>query len=299
MSDLSPHQASESILSDLRASLASLETISLPAEAMEHVESAYQSIDRLSSHLSSWEARVEQTQQESVLDRARFISIMTHELRLPMTSIKGYTDLLRQGAAGPVNEQQLSFLTVIRNNIDRMTALISDLSDIARMDSGRLKVEILPLSLMNHLDKALKELHPILQEKGHLLKVEIPETIPPVLSDPNRLVQILANLIRNACMYTPENGLIRIQAAEDNGRVRLEVSDNGIGIKPGDLERLFTPFYRSDDVVVREQQGWGLGLYVVSRLVEAMGGNLGVKSEAGIGSTFWFTLPAASVGLSL
>jgi signal transduction histidine kinase len=295
MSDLSPRQTSESILSDLRASLSSIEAISLPTEAMEHVESAYRSIDRLSRHLSSWEARVDQTQQESVLDRARFISIMTHELRLPMTSIKGYTDLLRQGAAGPVNEQQLSFLIVIRNNIDRMTALISDLSDISRMDSGRLKVEILPLSLMNHLDKALKELHPILQEKGHLLKVEIPETIPPVLSDPNRLVQILANLIRNACMYTPENGLICIQAAQDNGMVRLEVSDNGIGIKPEDLERLFTPFYRSDDVVVREQHGWGLGLYVVSRLVKAMGGSLGAQSDTGKGSTFWFTLPAASV----
>jgi len=294
MSDLSPRQTSESILSDLRASLSSLEAISLPAEAIGHVESAYQSIDRLSSHLSAWEALVEQAQQESIQDRARFISIMTHELRLPMTSIKGYTDLLRQGAAGPVNEKQLSFLTVIRNNIDRMTALISDLSDIARMDSGRLKMEILPLSLMNHVDKALKELHPKLQEKGHLLNVEIPETISPVLSDPIRLVQILANLIRNACMYTPENGLIGIQATQDAGMVRIEVSDNGIGIKPVDLERLFTPFYRSDDVVVREQQGWGLGLYVVSRLVKAMGGNLGAQCEIGKGSTFWFTLPAAS-----
>ncbi len=122
-SDLTSRQAIESILSDLRVSLSSLEAIQLPEEAMVYVEHAFQSLDRLSITLSSQEEQVDQILQESVQDRARFISIMTHELRLPMTSIKGYADLLRQGAAGPVNDQQVNFLTVIRNNIDRMTVL--------------------------------------------------------------------------------------------------------------------------------------------------------------------------------
>lgn len=300
MSDISSKSASgdESgdILQELRESLASLDTLTLPPQAREHLERACTAAGKLSMPLPLFDEHMEEVRQESMQERAQFISTMTHELRLPLTSIKGYTDLLLQGAAGPVNEQQMSFLTVIRNNVDRMTALISNLSDISRLDNGWLKMEILPLGLVSHLEKALQELYPNLHEKSHRIHVQVSEAIPPVLSDPVRLNQILTSLIRNACMYTPENGLICIRARCEDGLVRLEVIDNGIGIRREEQSRLFTPFFRSDNALVREQQGWGLSLYVVSRLVDAMGGESGAISHVGEGSTFWVTLPAYSIG---
>jgi signal transduction histidine kinase len=232
-----------------------------------------------------------QAVQQANQAKTKFVSVVTHELRIPMTSIKGYTDLLRQGTVGPINEQQLNFLNVIRNNVERMSALVSDLSDISRIEAGRLKLECSLVSVQEYLDETICSLGPKLEEKGQALKVEIPQDLPKVYADPNRLMQVLTNLLSNAWKYSPPGGEIQILARPDGEMVRLEIIDNGIGISPEDQAMLFEQFFRSEDAAVREQQGWGLGLNVAKRLVEIMGGTIGFSTRPGHGSTFWFTLP--------
>ena len=226
--------------------------------------------------------------------RSKFVSVVTHELRIPMTSIKGYTDLLRQGAVGPVNEMQLNFLNVVRNNVERMSALVSDLADLARMETGRLKLESTMIPVAPTVETALGDLRPRLEEKSQALEVNLSPGLPQVYVDPNRLAQILTVLITNAWKYTPAGGKISIAARPEGEHIRLEVSDTGIGISEQDLPRVFTQFFRSEDPAVREQQGWGLGLSVASGLVELMGGAIGAQSQPGEGSLFWLTLPTAS-----
>jgi signal transduction histidine kinase len=236
-------------------------------------------------------ARLYQAVQEANSAKTKFVSVVTHELRIPMTSIKGYTDLLRQGAVGTVNEMQLNFLNVIRNNVERMSALVSDLSDISHIENGRIKLNSSMVSAAESVQETVNNLKPRIQEKGQELTIEVQSHLPQVYADPNRLVQVLTNLLNNAHKYTPEKGKLSLRASQNGAYVRFEVQDNGIGISPEDQESLFSQFFRSERSEVREQQGWGLGLNLANRLVSLMGGEMGVQSMLGEGSTFWFTIP--------
>jgi signal transduction histidine kinase len=238
-------------------------------------------------------ARLYQAVQNANLAKSKFVSVVTHELRIPMTSIKGYTDLLRQGIVGPVNEQQLSFLNIVRNNVERMSVLVSDLSDISRVESGRLKLECSSIPVERYISETLRSMQPKMEEKNQALEMGVPYDLPNVYADPNRVEQILVNLVSNAWKYTPKGGKVRIVAREEDEFVRVGVIDNGIGIHPEDQSNLFQQFFRSEDPAVREEQGWGLGLSVSKHLVEVMGGHIGFESTPGKGSTFWFTLPTS------
>lgn len=236
-------------------------------------------------------ARLYQAVQTANQEKSKFVSVVTHELRIPMTSIKGYADLLRSGVVGPLNEDQVSFINIIRNNVERMNALVSDLSDISRIETGRLKLNSQSVSLVEYLEETLLNLRAKIEEKQQSLDVEVADGTPKVYADANRVVQILTNLVTNAWKYTPEGGKIQIHVYPQDEMVRVDVRDTGIGISEQDQAQLFTQFFRSEDPDVREQQGWGLGLNVTRRLVELMRGEIGVQSKLGEGSTFWFQLP--------
>ncbi|RPI22547.1 MAG: sensor histidine kinase [Chloroflexota bacterium] len=223
--------------------------------------------------------------------KAKFVSVVTHELRIPMTSIKGYTDLMRKGMVGPVNDMQTEFLNIIRNNVERMSALVSDLSDISHAESGRLKLQLAPISLPAVITESLNNLRPKIDEKGQTLECDIPEDLPNVNADQSRVVQVMNNLLSNATKYTPQGGKVCVRAYQQGDCVRVEVSDNGIGISVEDQGRLFSQFFRSDDPAVREEPGWGLGLSIAKMLVDLMDGEIGATSALKEGSTFWFTLP--------
>ncbi len=227
-------------------------------------------------------------------DKARFVSVVSHELRLPMTSIKGYTDLLLKGMTGALNDMQTNFLTVIRNNVERMSRLISDISDLSKAESGRLTMQSTAFPLLMQVQKAVEAFQEACEGKKQHLEVDIPGDLPPVQGDPQRVTQITEILLRNAHLYTPEGGSITLRGRLQGEDIRLEVTDSGIGITTDDAARIFEQFFRSEDQRVRDHPGWGLGLSVAQALVHLMDGEIGFESAPETGSTFWITLPVAA-----
>jgi signal transduction histidine kinase len=258
-------------------------------------DEAHQFLNRLADHaaIAIENARLYQAVQAANKAKTEFVSVVTHELRIPMTSIKGYTDMI--GMMGQLSDQQKGFLDIIRSNIERMSVLVSDLSDVARIESGRLNLEIdEKVNLKSVLDILMPPIAAEIERREHKVKVDFSEKLPSVRADPARVTQILTNLISNAYKYTPNGGTITIKARKDSGMVRCDVADTGVGMTPEDLAKLFTKFWRADDVYIREQPGTGLGLTIVKNLVELQGGELTVTSEKGKGTTFSFTLPISA-----
>jgi signal transduction histidine kinase len=238
-------------------------------------------------------ARLYEEVRQADQAKSEFVSLVAHEMGTPLTSIGCYADVLLQGHAEPLGEEQERYLRVIRSNADRMQILLADLQDISRIETGHLKLNLQPTDLTDVLKNALETTRRQIEARSQKLSVKIPKDLPPVQADPTRLTQILINLISNAYKYTPTGGRIRVQASRKDGYVHCVVADTGIGISAEDQERLFTKFFRSDNPDVRERQGTGLGLCIVKRLVELQGGQINVESELGKGTTFWFTVPEA------
>ncbi|MEA2008520.1 MAG: GAF domain-containing sensor histidine kinase [Chloroflexota bacterium] len=258
-------------------------------------EEKIQFVQRLASRAATSIAnnRLYQAVEQANRSKSQFLAIVTHELRIPLTSIKGYTDLILGGSAGAeVTDLQRQFLGVIRKNVNRMADLIADLADISRIERGILKLDIEDVSIMQCLQDTLDSLRHKIEERNQTLVVKKSD-IPPVEADPKRVMQVLTNLVSNAWKYTPDGGMITIVAIEQKDTVRIDIQDTGIGISPEDQTKLFSQFFRSDNQAVRDQNGWGLGLNVTKQLVEMLAGEIGFESQLGEGSTFWFTLPVA------
>jgi GAF domain-containing protein/DNA-binding response OmpR family regulator/nitrogen-specific signal transduction histidine kinase len=228
-------------------------------------------------------------------DRAKseFVSTVSHELRTPMTSIKGYADLLLMGAVGELADQQEHFVTIIRNNADRLTALVNDLLDISRIETGRVELNLRAVSMSEVVKSVMATLEARAQERDLELRVDIPEDLPAVWGDSDRITQILTNLVGNAIQYTPSGGSICTSARVNQRMLEVAVADTGIGISEENLEKVFDRFFRADNPFVQETSGTGLGLAITTSLVRMHGGDIWVESEVGEGSTFSFTLPLA------
>jgi signal transduction histidine kinase len=223
--------------------------------------------------------------------KSEFVSFVSHELKLPMTSIKGYSDLMLSGATGQLNENQISFLTTIRNNVNRMASLVSDLADISRIESGNLHLEPREVPVWDVIDEVVTITRPQIIQKKQTITVDIPTELPKSWCDRNRLAQILTNLINNSNKYTAEGGAIIVHAICVGDMIQIQVEDNGLGIAPEDQQKLFSQFFRSADEKIREASGTGLGLSISKNLIELQGGKIWFESEYRKGTSFYFTVP--------
>jgi PAS domain S-box-containing protein len=242
--------------------------------------------------------------------KTEFIGTMSHELRTPMTAIKGFTQLLAMGSLGPLNDTQREFVSTIHTNTERMIALINDVLDITKIESGSVDLEWRSLHMAEALSGVMSELQSTISARDHNLTISIPPGLPLVRADAHRLHQILFNLLSNAVKYTPRSGKIWVEAHEaviadlpEHVRVsitpnkryaQMNIRDTGVGIDREDLARIFDRFYRTENPLKIEAGGTGLGLSLVKPLVELLGGRIWVESTLGEGSTFSFVLPAST-----
>jgi two-component system phosphate regulon sensor histidine kinase PhoR len=226
------------------------------------------------------------------LERVRqdFVANVSHELRTPLTAIKGYVEALRDGGLqDPVQAEH--FLQVIQRHSERMDKIVSDLLLLSEMESADHVLQSETVHLPELIRTAVETLRPLAQGKNQTLRVEPLKGLPALRADSQKIHQVLTNLLHNAISYTPEGGSITVEARSVPVGVELSVIDNGIGIPPDDLPRIFERFYRVDKGRSRELGGTGLGLSIVKHIVEAHGGEVRVESKPGKGSRFTFFLP--------
>ena len=224
--------------------------------------------------------------------RREFVANVSHELRTPLTAIKGYAETLRDGGLRDP-ETAAEFVRVIHRHAERLRALIEDLLDLAAVEQGEARIDLAPVALRDVATQAEAVARPAAAGKRHTLTLDVPGDLPRVLADRDRLGQVLINLLDNAVKFTPEGGRIEVSARPSSGRVVLSVKDNGVGIPPEDIGRIFERFYRVGRSRDRREGGTGLGLAIAKHLTQAMGGTIEVESSTGSGTTFRVSLPAA------
>jgi signal transduction histidine kinase len=233
--------------------------------------------------------------------KSSFLASMSHELRTPLNSIIGFTGVLLQDLAGPLNPEQAKQLGMVSHSAQHLLALINDVLDISKIEAGQLKVHPERFQLAKSVEKAVESVRPLAHKKNLDLRMELQPIPEPMYSDPRRVEQILLNLLNNAVKFTPQGGIsimldlspappgVGMPAGTSLARIR--VTDTGIGISPEDQRYLFQPFRQVMSELSRRHEGTGLGLAICRRLAVLLGGDITVESETGRGSTFTLLLP--------
>jgi signal transduction histidine kinase len=222
-----------------------------------------------------------------------FLATVSHELRTPVTAVKGFAELLMMERGHLTPDQRENVETILRSS-EQLTGLLNDLLDMARSDAGRLEIHARACELAPIVDEAARQIAPRIREKGQRLDLEVEDGLPQLHAEPNRIEQVLTNLLTNAHKFTPVGGQIALNARGDDGWIELEVTDSGPGIPPSELPRVFDRFWRGDDSASQAAGGTGLGLPIARSLVELHGGTIRVTSTPGKGATFRLRLPSAS-----
>ena len=231
--------------------------------------------------------------ERAVQDTATFSSVMGHEIRKPMTSIRGYSDMLaKPDLIGPLNDMQKQFADTIRNNVMSMESLVTDISDISKLNSGRIKLDSKMTTFGQIVMDVQKQVEPLIAKFEHQVTWDVPQGLPILTLDARQLAKVMVKLTQNALQYTPPgSSQIAISAERLDGNVlHITITDNGIGLKPEELARLGELFFRADNELVTSQKGYGLGVPIAMQLLKLMGSELEVQSIPGTGSQFGFRL---------
>lgn len=223
-----------------------------------------------------------------------FLAVVSHELRTPIHVMMGFLRILQRGLGGPLTEAQQGYLDKAMGVAEVLSRLVNDILDMSQVRAGAFRVQPEPCDARSLIRDCVSDMRPLAAQKGVELVMDVPEDLPAVRADLARLGQVLINLVSNGIKFTPAGGRVTVSARVDAQAFHLSVRDTGVGIPPTELPRLFQPFTQLDMSLTRQVGGAGIGLSISKAIVEAHGGSIGVTSQTGEGSTFYFTLPGRS-----
>jgi signal transduction histidine kinase len=223
--------------------------------------------------------------------KSEFISIVSHQLRAPLSNLAWSIELLMSGRLGKIEEQQVEYLKILKENSDRMKDLVKDLLIVSRIESARFSLKKEEFSLEELTREIIKEFEPLAKTSNCEIEFSFEENLPKIYGDRYQIRQVIENLLDNAIRYTKGKGKVKIRIKKEKKFVCFEIEDNGVGIPKEDQKFIFQKFFRASNVLKYKTQGTGLGLYISKAIIERSGGKIGFKSQEGVGSIFWFKLP--------
>jgi signal transduction histidine kinase len=223
--------------------------------------------------------------------KTEFISIVSHQLRSPLSNLKWAIELLMSGRLGEIEEKQTEYFKILKENSSRMEELVSDLLIVSRLETATLPLKKKEVSLEDLVNKLISGLQPFVKASNVEIEFKSEEGLPKILADPSQVRLVVENLLDNAVRYIKNGGKVKVSLEKRGNNLYLKIEDNGVGIPPKDQKFIFQKFFRSENVLKYQTQGSGLGLYISKTIIKRSGGKIGFKSQEGVGSTFWFTLP--------
>ena len=223
--------------------------------------------------------------------KSEFISIVSHQLRAPLSNLRWTIDLLMSGRIAQVSEKQIIYLGMLKENSQRMEGLVSDLLTVSRLEADDFSFNSKKASLVELTKKLISRFEPFARASNIEIKLIVKEDLPEIFFDPLQIEQVISNLLDNATHYIKGKGLVEIRLERKGELVYFEIKDNGIGIPKADQKYIFQKFFRSENALKNQAQGSGLGLYIAKAIIKKSRGKIDFVSEEGRGSTFWFTLP--------
>jgi Na+/proline symporter/nitrogen-specific signal transduction histidine kinase len=275
-----------------------LRVIDEASQALAHSRAIEQKSRELEAATNELRAANRRLQE---LDRLKddFISTVTHELRTPLTSIRAFSEILHDNPQLELDQRE-KFLAVVIKESERLTRLINQVLDLARIESGNAEWHTAEIDMLETIEDAVAAMDQLFKDNGIALDVDVERGLPPVVADRDRLLQVLLNLLSNAVKFCERpDGHVQVRAQRSGSRLRVDVIDNGVGISPEDQLLIFEKFRQSGDTLTRKPKGSGLGLAISRQIVEHFGGRLWVVSAPGSGATFSFTLPAREISEAL
>ena len=247
-------------------------------------------VNRMNDELRRLYREVETASQH----KSDFLANMSHELRTPLNAIIGFSQVLREGMVGDVNEKQTEYLDDILSSGQHLLSLINDVLDLSKVEAGQVELQVAPFSLQDALERGVSMVREQATTEGVQVTLHKNGSLDVVSGDERRMSQVIFNLLSNAVKFTPTGGQVDVSATRINGEMRVSVADSGPGIAAEDLDRIFEEFQQTE-AGARQLEGTGLGLALSKRFVEMHGGRIWCESEVGKGSTFEFTLPLRPV----
>jgi len=223
--------------------------------------------------------------------KSEFVSIVSHQLRSPLSNLRWALELLMSGKLGKIEEKQTEYFKIIKENSNRMTELIKDLLIVSRIETAKLLIKKMEFSLEDLVKELIKEFTPFARASNVEIKFRAKENLPKIFADQSQIRLVIENFLDNAIRYIKGIGVVEIKIESQEKNIYFEIKDTGVGIPKEEQKYIFQKFFRSENVLRYQTQGSGLGLYISKAIIEKSEGEIGFKSQEGIGSTFWFTLP--------
>lgn len=223
--------------------------------------------------------------------KSEFVSIVSHQLRSPLSNLRWAIELLMSGRLGKIEDNQIEYFKILKENSSRMEELVSDLLTVSKIETATLPTKKQEFSIEDLIKKLILNLEPFAKASNVEIKFEVQKDLPKVFADPSQIRLVIENLLDNAIRYVKEKGVVEIKLETKGDNLYFEIKDNGIGIPKDDQKYIFQKFFRSENVLRYQTQGSGLGLFITRSIVNKSGGKMDFKSEENKGSTFWFALP--------